>query len=174
MLGTMFAEQLRCADVMRSPAARASPEHTVEAVARTMRDLGLGFLPVCDTTGRVLGIVTDRDITIRVCAEGRSPAETRVNAIMSRDVVCCRAEDPVTRAEELMTCHLKLRLVVIDDEDRLTGIISLTDLAKCLQPTRAAAILRQVSARGLRPVLRVPKHPNGMTARASHERDADR
>jgi hypothetical protein len=73
-----------------------------------------------------------------------------------------------------MTRHLKLRLVVIDHDGRLTGIISLTDLAKYLQPTRTAAILRQVSARGLRPVLGAPKHPGGVTARASHERDADR
>jgi CBS domain-containing protein len=147
MLGSYYAVHLTCRQIMRRPAERVKPEETVAVAAKKMRDLRIGFLPVCDAAGKVLGIVTDRDIAIRLCAENQNAATTRVNAIMSRDVISCSVGNPAARAEELMTVHLKLRIVVLEDDGRLAGIISLTDLAHYLQPTQAAAILRKVSAR---------------------------
>ncbi len=95
--------------------------------ARLMRDRGLGFLLVCDKEGKVLGIVTDRNIAIRLVADGL-PADTAVGAIMSRDVLTCGAQDHIGKAQGLMTRHRRSCIVCVDEAGRLEGILSLVDI----------------------------------------------
>ncbi|HET8540205.1 MAG TPA: CBS domain-containing protein, partial [Anaeromyxobacter sp.] len=75
-----------------SEATCCTAETSVRDCARMMKDQDIGFLPVCDAQGAPIGAITDRDLAIRVLADGRSPDE-RVAAFMSRDVVGCRIGD---------------------------------------------------------------------------------
>jgi CBS domain-containing protein len=96
--------------------------------ARLMRDSDVGPLPVADG-GRLVGVLTDRDITIRAVAEGKDPFSTRVDEVMTPKVVCCLDSDDVERAAELMQSAQLRRLLVVSDDGRLAGIVSLGDIA---------------------------------------------
>jgi CBS domain-containing protein len=139
-----------CSEIMRNEVQPVTPDQSVGAVARLMRDAQVGLVSVCDADGFVLGVVTDRDIAVRLCAEGGIGSSTPVGEIMTRDLVTCRSSDPLSRAEQLMIEHRKARIVVTDEEQRLVGVISLTDIAQCEEPLRAARILREISAREYR------------------------
>jgi CBS domain-containing protein len=139
-----------CQEIMKYAVEFAREESTAKQAAEKMRDAKIGFLPVLDERGRVVGVLTDRDIALRVCGESRSADETPVGEIMSREIVSCRPEDPLSKAEELMVKHYKARIVMTDSEGKLLGLISLTDVAQYEEPLRAARIVRQVGAREFR------------------------
>jgi CBS domain-containing protein len=96
--------------------------------ARMMRDSDVGPLPVADA-GRLVGVLTDRDITIRAVADGKDPFSTRVDEVMTPKVVCCLDTDEVERAAEMMQSAQLRRLLVVDEAGRLAGIVSLGDIA---------------------------------------------
>ena len=99
---------------MNSPAVSVRVHATAEEAAQTMRDRGIGFLPVVDDEGRSVGVVTDRDLAVRLCAEGRAPAEAMVADIMTPTLLTCRDSDPLHVAESLMTGRLRSRIGVED------------------------------------------------------------
>jgi CBS domain-containing protein len=105
-----------------------APTQTLREAAQMMRQFDVGPIPVCEA-GRVVGLLTDRDITVRAVAEGRDPNTTPVAAIMSRDIAFCHPEDEVKDAAKLMADKQIRRLVVLDRDLRLAGIVSLGDLA---------------------------------------------
>jgi CBS domain-containing protein len=115
-------------DVMTRAVLFMHPEDTLQEAARKMKDLNVGPLPVCDGA-RLVGIVTDRDIAVRGVAEGRDPRGTRIREVMSADVITCRPEQDVAEAARLMREKQVRRLVVLDQDDHLAGIVSLGDLA---------------------------------------------
>jgi CBS domain-containing protein len=90
--------------------------------------MDVGSLPVCDGQ-RLLGMVTDRDLTIRMMAEGRDPVSTPVSEAMTPDVRYCFADQDVKEAAQLMQREQIRRLPVVDREKHLVGIVSLGDLA---------------------------------------------
>jgi CBS domain-containing protein len=94
-----------------------------------MRDAELGPLPVCDDDGRIVGMLTDRDITVRATAEGKDPRSTRVEEVMTPEVVCCLDTDEVRKAAEVMQSAQLRRLLVVSRDGQLAGIVSLGDLA---------------------------------------------
>jgi CBS domain-containing protein len=141
---------MRCGDIMKRSPEYVGPEANAEQAARKMREASIGFLPVCDELGKVLGVVTDRDIALRVCAEGRAPQATRVADIMSPEVVSCQPDDPVSQVELLMARELKTRIVMTDTEGRLVGLISLIDLAHYEEPLKVARLVRQIGIREFR------------------------
>jgi CBS domain-containing protein len=136
---------MRCQELMKTDVECVSPQDTVQVAARKMRDHNVGFLPVCDQSKKVLGTITDRDIVIRVVAENR-PASTPVSECMTREVVACRPEDDVRKAEQLMAQNHKSRIMVIDEAGRLVGVISLSDLAQH-DKGHAAQTMKEVSER---------------------------
>lgn len=142
-----------CSDVMRMEVEALPPDATAEDAARKMREELVGFLVVCGPNARVLGVLTDRDVALRVCAAGL-PSTTPVSELMTREIVSCRPEDPLTRAEDQMIARQKSRVVVMDEEGRLHGVISLTDVAHFEEPLRAARVLREITAREFRSVPR--------------------
>jgi CBS domain-containing protein len=141
---------MRCEEIMKKDVECAAPTETIQSAAIRMRDENIGFLPVCDESGKVLGTITDRDIAIRVAAEDR-PARTTVEQVMTREAVACKPSDDVRDCERLMAQKQKSRMLCLDDRGRLVGVISLSDIAKREQGDRAAETLRQVSAREARP-----------------------
>jgi CBS domain-containing protein len=118
---------MRCRDVMNSNVVCCDLDDTVTEAAKKMRDEDIGFLPICDTGGKVKGALTDRDIVIRAVAEGKCDA--RCDQVMSRDIVSCQADDDLSRALELMKDHEVSRVLVCDQDDKPVGVISLGDIS---------------------------------------------
>jgi CBS domain-containing protein len=115
-------------EVMTRDVAVVSPYESVREAARRMDDLNVGALPVCDGR-RLVGMITDRDITVRATAAGASPNACQVCDVMSDDVRWCYEDDSVEEAEQAMTEMQIRRLPVVDDRKRLIGMLTLGDLA---------------------------------------------
>jgi len=141
---------MRCEEIMKREVQIVQPTDPVQVAARRMRDTNIGFLPVCDSSRKVLGAITDRDIALRIVADGRPPT-TAIGDVMTREVVACAPGDDVRRAEELMGKQHKSRMIVADEEWRLVGVISLSDIAQVEDASRASQTMKQVTEREARP-----------------------
>src|SRR5215211_7373647 len=119
---------MRIADVMTREVKVIGPERSVREAARLMDDLNVGPLPVCDGE-RLVGMITDRDITTRATAAGQDPKTTPVSEAMSKDVFYLYEDQDVREAAKLMSDKQIRRLPVISRDKRLVGIVSLGDLA---------------------------------------------
>jgi len=108
-------------------------------VARVMWEEDCGFVPVIEQEGRVIGVVTDRDVCMAALHSGAPLWALRAYDAMARTIYCCRPEDALEDAERTMQVAQVRRLPVIDDEDRLVGVLSLNDVAR---HTRARADAR--------------------------------
>jgi CBS domain-containing protein len=138
-----------CSEIMKNPVKWVSEDDTAFIAARVMRDENIGFLPVCDKSGRVIGTLTDRDLALRLVAEN-IPAETRVAEVMSRNLVRCSPNDEIQAAEQLMGTQHKSRIVCTDDEGHLLGIVSISDIAKHDDGWRVARTVRKITSREVR------------------------
>jgi CBS domain-containing protein len=122
-----------------------SPEVTLQEAAEKMRRLDVGPLPVCDGD-RLVGMLTDRDITVRAVAEGCNPTTTTVREAMTPDIVYCFEDQEVQEAARLMAQYQIRRLPILNRDKRLVGIVSLGDLVVSTgDQTRAGEILEHVS-----------------------------
>ena len=119
----------RVREVMTSDPATASPSMSVVEAAKEMIQKEKGPLPVVEG-GRVVAMVTDRDIIARVVAAGQDPSSLRVSDIATKDVVTIAPDQDVEEARRLLAQHQLDRLVVVEEGDRLVGIISEADLRK--------------------------------------------
>jgi CBS domain-containing protein len=137
---------LRCADVMAMEVALLEPGETVAAASRKMRALNLGFLPVCSPERRLLGVVTDRDLTLRVIAE-ELPFSTPVEEVMSLNPIVCPSSAELELAEGLMRAHRKMRIACVDEDGRLAGVLTLADIARFTAPERAGDLLSDLAGR---------------------------
>jgi CBS domain-containing protein len=115
-------------EVMSRGVECVSPDATLQEAARKMKDLDVGPLPICDND-RLAGMVTDRDITVRAVAEGKDPRNTRVRDVMTPGINYCFEDDDVAHAAQQMKDKQIRRLVVLNRDKRLVGIVSLGDLA---------------------------------------------
>ena len=115
-------------EVMTRGAECVAPDATLQEAAQKMKGLDVGPLPVCDNN-RLVGMLTDRDITVRAVAEGKDPRTTRVRDAMTEGIAYCFEEDDVADAARLMKERQIRRLVVLNRDKRLAGIVSLGDLA---------------------------------------------
>jgi len=116
-------------EVMTPGAECTHPKATLQDAARMMRDLDVGALPVCGDNDRLVGMITDRDIVVRALAEGQDPKKSRVQDVMSPDILYCFEDQSLGEAADLMKDHQVRRLVVLNRDKRLVGIVSLGDLA---------------------------------------------
>src|SRR5262245_55669947 len=114
---------MRCDQIMKRNVECVSPRDSAQSAAIRMRDTNVGFLPVCDDTKKVIGTVTDRDLTLRVIADGRA-VTSPIEGVMTREVVACRPEDDLIRAQELMARSQKSRIMCLDGAGKLVGVIS--------------------------------------------------
>ncbi len=132
-------------DEVMSDAKCCSPDDTARDCARMMKEQDIGFVPVCDRDGKPVGAITDRDLAIRILAEGRSGDE-QIGRCMTQDIVGCRIDDDVLRAAELMREHQVSRVMVCDAGGRLQGVVSLHDLANVASDETAGRTLTQVKS----------------------------
>jgi CBS domain-containing protein len=122
---------MKCRDVMTDNPVCCLPNDSVSQVARVMRREHIGPVPVVgnDGTKEIIGIVTDRDLAIKVVAEGRDPNRTTVGDVMTHTIVVCRDDDDLSSAIAAMEEYQIRRVPVIDRGGRLVGIISQADVA---------------------------------------------
>jgi len=115
-------------EIMTQGVDTVAPDATVKDAAQKMEQLDIGPVPVCDGE-RLMGMLTDRDITVRVVAQGCDPATTKVREAMTPGVVYCFEDQDVQEAAHLMERQQIRRLPVLNRNKWLVGIISLGDLA---------------------------------------------
>src|SRR5438045_3133030 len=118
---------MKVRDIMTKDPETAEPGTFIADVARLMRDLDVGIIPVV-REGELLGVITDRDITIRVTAAGLSPFEVAVQDFISPNPVTVSPDDDVEKARKLMADH-QIRRLLVTEGNKLVGIVSLGDVA---------------------------------------------
>src|SRR5687768_15705734 len=116
-------------NVMTPRPTSIEPSTPVIEAARIMRDEDIGPVPVAES-GRLVGVITDRDITIRVAAEGKDPQATTAGEIMSKDIVTIDPQQSLDEALRLMAEHQVRRLPVVEEDGRLVGIVAQADIAQ--------------------------------------------
>ena len=132
-------------DIMTGAPECASAQETLVDAARKMRDLGVGFLPICGDDDRLAGVVTDRDIVLRCVAEGSDPASTRVSELAEGKPVTIGADDSVDEILRTMSEHGVRRLPVIDGH-KLVGVVSQGDVARNLPEEQIGQLVEAISA----------------------------
>jgi CBS domain-containing protein len=135
---------MNVSEAMTAQVVTAKPTDTIKRVAKIMQEVDTGVVPVSDN-GKVVGLITDRDIVLRVVAEG-GDMNGPVSSVMSEDVQTCREDDNLADAAARMGSHQLRRLVVVNDSGRLAGILSLGDIAQDYGAKRVGQTLEEISA----------------------------
>lgn len=139
---------MTCSEVMTPAPVTCRPGDPIVDAARLMRSYDVGSLPVVkdDESQVLVGVITDRDIAIRVVAEGRDVADTTVADVMSAEVVTCKTTDLYQEALQTMGANQLRRMPVIDEQRRVVGIIAQADVAtRIAQPTTTGALVEAIS-----------------------------
>lgn len=134
---------MRINEIMSRDVEVARPQDTIQDVARKMREVDTGVIPVCDGD-KVQGMVTDRDIVLRAVSEARS-FDTPVSEVMTADVEYCYEDDDIAQAADKMAELQVRRLVVLDHDKRLVGIVSLGDIAQQGKDKTTGQALEEIS-----------------------------
>ena len=170
---------MKCRDLMHIDLQWVSGSASACAAARLMRDHSMGLLLVSDDApGHAAGVVTDRDLALRVCAEDRLPGAVNVIDVATTDVIACDEDDDLEIAEQTMRGEQKSRLVVLNKQGHAVGILSLTNILFGDRPGRAIKTAQAVLAREVEgphaPVERIkltPSTPEDEEA-VSHQQSA--
>lgn len=136
---------MKVSDAMTGQVSTAAPTDTVRKVAQMMAHVETGAVPIVDD-GKVVGLVTDRDIVLRVVAEGRSFDSPISEAMTDGEVHSVKEDDVLADATAKMASHQIRRLVVLNDAGALTGILSLGDVAKDYGAKQVGKTLEEISA----------------------------
>ena len=132
-------------DIMTGGVECAQAGETVEDAARKMRDLGVGALPICGDDNRLKGMITDRDIAVKVIAEGKEASSTKVIDLATQsEVITIGADDSVQEALATMAKYKVRRLPVIDGHD-LVGMVSQADIARNLDDDSIGDLVEAIS-----------------------------
>ncbi len=124
----------------------AEPSPSLQDVAKRMRDQEIGCLPVKGSeNGKLIGLITDRDIACRCVADARDPVSTTVGDIMTEEITCCFDDEEVTEAAHLMELKRVQRLPVLNRENSVVGILSIADLATRASNDLSGEVLGVVS-----------------------------
>lgn len=120
---------MKCKDIMTKSIKMCDSSCSARDVAQIMKKINTGAVPVVDDEDRVTGIVTDRDIALHTVADGKDPSKVKVHDIMSKHIVTSHEDDLLDDAIVKMKENKVRRLPIVDDEGRLTGMLSLGDIA---------------------------------------------
>ena len=133
-------------EIMTIDPVSIGPNESVQAAARLMKSNHVGSIPVLEGEKKLVGILTDRDLAIKVVSEGRAPMSTNVSDVMSRNVLTCGPNDDVETAIKTMEEHQIRRVPVVDDQQRLLGIVAQADVATRVgEPKRVAKAGGEIS-----------------------------
>ncbi len=134
-------------EIMHVGATCVKESETLQAAARRMRELDVGFLPICGVDDRLRGIVTDRDIVLKCIAEGRDPGSMTAGQLAQGTPFFVEADADVQDVLQMMEEHRIRRLPVID-KHRLVGVISEADLARHLSEEQVGHFVEAICAQG--------------------------
>jgi CBS domain-containing protein len=133
-------------EIMSPDCTCVGERDTVLDAAERLAELNVGAMPICGQDQRLKGMVTDRDIVVKVIAQGKNPASTPMSELATQDeVVTIGADDPIDEALRTMTSHKVRRLPVIDGHE-LVGIISQADIATHLEEDKVGELVEAISA----------------------------
>jgi CBS domain-containing protein len=138
----------KCSDVMTKEVVTCTPEDTIIDVARMMKNEDIGPVLIVDNNDSrtLVGIITDRDIVLKVIADGQDPRTTPVGEAMSKKLVTCRPDDDLDTAMKAMAQFQLRRIPVVEENMRLVGIISQADLATRVDaPERTGEVVKEIS-----------------------------
>ena len=138
----------KCNEVMTKNPVCCLPNDMVAKVAQLMKSKDIGTVPIVENeqTKKLVGIVTDRDLALKIVAEGRDAKSTKAEEVMTRKVVTCRGEDDVQKALDAMSEHQLRRIPVVDNDNRVIGIIAQADVATRVdQPAKTAEVVKGIS-----------------------------
>jgi CBS domain-containing protein len=121
-----------------------STDQTVVDAARIMKQEDAGIVPIVDGQ-KLVGVITDRDITINVVAEGKDPQSTKVTEIASRDLVTIDPQQDLDEALRLMARHQVRRLPVVEEDGKLVGILAQADVARTADDARTGEVVEEIS-----------------------------
>lgn len=134
----------RIREIMTSNPSTIGPDKTVVDAARVMKQEDAGVVPVTEN-GRLTGMVTDRDIAIRVVAEGKDPKSTTVQEVASKNLVTLDPEQDLDEALRLMAQHQVRRLPVVEEDGRLVGVVAQADVARHGDDTKTGQVVQEIS-----------------------------
>lgn len=137
---------MTCAEVMTPSPTVALPQHTITDAAELMRREDCGLVPVVSETNKLIGVLSDRDIVLKVVAEGRDPRSVAVTDVMSTDLVTCLPQETIETAMEQMATRQVRRIPIVDRDGSLVGIVSQADLATRLSsPQETGQVVQAIS-----------------------------
>ncbi|MBU8895484.1 CBS domain-containing protein [Corallococcus sp. H22C18031201] len=136
---------MKVEDIMTRDPVTCMPDTSMRQAAQWMVEGDCGALPVVDSDGLPVGVITDRDITCRVVAQGRDPAALTVNDAMTPNAATVFGDTTVAQCLELMEAAQVRRMVVLDDDGAVCGMVALADIARSARPEETATLLREVS-----------------------------
>jgi CBS domain-containing protein len=137
-----LGQQIR--DVMTTNPSTIESTSAVVQAARVMKQVDAGVVPVTDN-GRLAGIVTDRDIPIRVVAEGKDPGSTTVGEVASKNLVTVDPQQDLDEALRLMAQHKVRRLPVVEEDGRLVGVLAQADVAREGDDMQTGQVVEEIS-----------------------------
>ena len=138
----------KCHEVMTKNPVCCLPDDMVIKAAELMKSSNIGSIPVIENeqTKKLVGIVTDRDLTLKIVAKGLDAKSTKVDAVMTRKVVTCLAGDDLQKALDAMAEHQLRRIPVVDNDNKVVGIIAQADVATRVdQPEKTAEMVKEIS-----------------------------
>jgi len=133
-------------DAMHEGCECIGESQSVLDAAKRMERLDIGAMPICGDNDRLKGMITDRDIVVKILAHDKDPATTRAGELAQERLVFVRAEDPIDRALALMQEHKVKRLPVIDENKRLCGMISEADIATHMPQEKTSEMVGAIAA----------------------------
>lgn len=138
----------KCNEVMTKNPVCCLPGDLVTKTADLMKSEHVGSIPVIENeqTQKLVGIVTDRDLALKIVADKLDAASTKVEMVMTRKLVTCRAEDDLQKAVDAMAENQLRRIPIVDDDNKILGIIAQADVVMHFDhPKKAAAMVKEIS-----------------------------
>lgn len=120
---------MKVKEIMSANVETVKPTSSLRATARTLSNLNVGALPVVDD-GKLVGIITDRDVSVHAIAIGREPQSTDVQTVMTKEVFTCKADQSLADAAKIMEQHNIRRLAVVNEDGEVVGILTVDDIAQ--------------------------------------------
>jgi CBS domain-containing protein len=138
---------MTCAEVMTPSPTCCNPQHTTSEAAELMQREDVGLVPVTAQDGnKLIGVITDRDIVLKVVAEGRDPRSTGVTEVMSTDLATCLPQETVETVMDLMATRQLRRIPIVDRDGSLVGIVAQADVAtRIANPQETGQVVQAIS-----------------------------
>lgn len=137
---------MTCAEVMTPSPTACQPENTAIEAAELMRREDCGLVPVVSENGKLIGVLTDRDIVVKIVAEGRDARSTAVSEVMSTDLVTCLPQETIETVMEQMATRQVRRIPIVERDGSLVGIVAQADIAtRIANPQETGQVVQAIS-----------------------------